>query len=317
MTRAQGAGSRHMLTRASLALALSVAALGCDKLPFGKKVDAGPPPAGVSSVPPKVQEGKALLDAGQLDEALAKLAELPDDPVSLYYQGVIYVRKGKATPLPESGYRPEDKNAAILLERAIAAKPEFAAAHFTLAEVLLPYTEQHHGPAKKKAARAASPAAPDDPDSSPERVARAYQAAVQYDKSSRAPIDALMKFAREMKRPDDADIAYRELLLREKESAAPHIAYGDFLAREKKDPLHAIEQYQLALVWTPQDAVPNVPKERIGTVYLDWAEDHFTKGEWANAAARLKDSQKWVSDPASPAGQRLRALQTKLAEIRR
>jgi tetratricopeptide (TPR) repeat protein len=306
-----------MLTRASLALALSFAALGCDRLPFGKKVDAGPPPAGVSSVPPKVQEGKALLDAGQLDEALAKLAELPDDPVSLYYQGVIYVRKGKATPLPESGYRPEDKNAAILLERAIAAKPEFAAAHFTLAEVLLPYTEQHFGPAKKKAARGASPAAPDDPDISPERVARAYQAAVQHDKSSRAPIDALIKFAREMKRPDDADIAYRELLLREKESAAPHIAYGDFLAQEKKDPFHAIEQYQLALVWTPQDAVPNVPKERIGMVYLDWAEDHFAKGEWANAAARLKDSQKWVTDPASPAGQRLRALQTKLAEIRR
>jgi tetratricopeptide (TPR) repeat protein len=308
-----------MLQRASLALALSVAAIGCDKLPFpGRKVDAGPPPAGVTAVPEKVQEGKALMEKGQLDEALAKLAELPDDPVSLYYQGIIYVRKGMGTPLPETGYRPEDKNAAVLLERAIAAKPEFAAAHFALAGVLLPYTEQRHGPAaKKKPARAATQALPDDPDVSPERVARAYQAAVQHDKSSNAPVEALIKYARDMKRPDDADVAYRELLARNKESAAALISYGDFLAHEKKDPMRAIEQYQLALMWTPQDAVPNVPKEKIGMVYLDWAEDHFTKGEWANAAARLKDSQKWVTDPASPAGQRLRGLQAKLAEIRR
>ena len=307
-----------MLKRASLALALCVAAAGCDKLPFpGRKVDVGPPPAGVAEVPPKVQEGKALMDKGQLDEALAKLAELPDDPVSLYYQGMIYVRKGMATPLPETGYRPEDKNAAILLERAIAAKPEFAAAHFTLAGVLLPYTEQRYGPSRKKPARAAAAPAPDDPDVSPERVARAYQAAVKYDKTSQAPIDALLKFARDMKRPDDAEVVYRERLERQKEGAAPHMAYGDFLANEKKDRVKAIEQYQLALVWTPQDAVPNVPKERIGSTYLDWAEEHFEKGEWANAAARLKDSQKWVTDPASPAGQRLRALQTKLGEIRR
>jgi tetratricopeptide (TPR) repeat protein len=219
--------------------------------------------------------------------------------------------------LPETGYRPEDKNAAILLERAIAAKPEFAAAHFALAGVLSPYAEQRHGPARKKPARAAAAAAPDDPDASPERVARAYQAAVKHDKSSRAPIDALIKWGREMKRPDDADMAYREMLEREKEGASAHITYADFLANEKKDRVRAIEEYKLALVWTPQDAVPNVPKQRIGDTYVEWAEEHFEKGEWANAAARLKDAEKWVTDPASATGQRQRVLQAKLAEIRR
>jgi tetratricopeptide (TPR) repeat protein len=303
-----------MLKRASLPFALAAAVLGCDKLPLPGRQAAppGPPPAGVSAVPLKVQEGTELMDKGQLDEALARLAELPDDPVSLYYQGVIYVRKGMGTPLPESGFRPEDKNAAILLERAIAAKPEFAAAHFTLAGVLLPYTEQRYGPGKRRPAR--QPAAPDDPDVSPERVARAYQAAVQHDKTSRAPIDALIKYAREMKRPDDADAAYRELLLRDKESAGPHMAYGDFLANEKKDRLKAFEQYQLALVWTPQDPAP---KERIAVMYVTWAEEHFEKGEWANADARLRDAQKWVTDPSSATGVRFRELRDKLKAIRR
>ncbi len=281
-----------MLKRVLPCLALAAVLLGCDKLPL-----------------PGRQAAK-----GQLDEALAKLTELPDDPISLYYQGIIYVRKGMGTPLPETGFRPEDKNAAIVLERAIAAKPEFAAAHFTLAGVLLPYTEQRHAPgSKRRPARGASPA-PDDPDISPERVARAYQAAVQYDKTSRAPIDALMKFAREMKRPDDADVAYRELLQRDKESAAPHIAYGDFLAKEKKEPLRAVEQYNLALVWSPQDLTP---KERILGVYIDWAQEHFDKGENANADARLRDAEKWITDQASPQAQRLRELRDKLRAIRR
>jgi Tfp pilus assembly protein PilF len=137
---------------------------------------------------------------------------------------------------------------------------------------------------------------------------------VQYDKTSRAPIEALMKFAREMKRPDDADAAYRELLVRDKESAGPHVAYGDFLASEKKERLKAIEQYQLALVWAPQDPEP---KNHALGVYVDWAQEHFDKGENANAEARLRDAQKWVTDPSAPQAQRMRELQGKLAAIRR
>lgn len=303
-----------MLKRVFPALALAVVALGCDKLPLpGRQATSGPAQAATIAMPPAVQAGKALMDTGQLDEALAKLAELPDDPISLYYQGIIYVRKGLATPLPETGFRPEDKNAAVLLERAIAAKPEFAAAHFTLAGVLLPYTEQRHGPGKRRPVRQPSPA-PDDPDISPERVARAYQAAVQHDKTSRAPIDALIKYAREMKRPDDADVAYRELLLRDKESAAPHVAYGDFLANEKKERLRAVEQYQLALVWKPDDLTP---KDRICGVYVDWAQEHFDKGELASAEARLRDAQRFVTEPTGAQAQRLRELQGKLAALRR
>lgn len=304
-----------MFKRVLSLFALFVIALGCDKLPLpGKQqTSAGPGQPAAGALPPAVQEGKALMDKGQLDAALAKLQELPDDAVGLYYQGVINVRRGLAAALPEAGFRAEDKQAAQLFEKAIVLKPEFAAAHFTLAEVLVPYTLQRHAPGKRPHKRQPSPA-PDDPDISPDRVARAYQAAVQHDKSSRAPIDALMKFAREMKRPDDADMAYREALQRDKESAAPHLAYGDFLANEKKDRLKAIEQYELALVWKPQDPAP---KDRICGVYVDWAQEHLDKGEFANADARLRDGQKFVTVPQAPQAQRLRELQGKLAAIRR
>jgi tetratricopeptide (TPR) repeat protein len=305
-----------MLKSALPAVALALLATACDKLPLpGRKAadSSSASSAGAPAMAPAVQQGKALMDQGQLDAALAKLQELPDDPVSLYYQGVVHVRKGLAAPLPETGYREEDKLAAQALERAIAAKPEFAAAHFTLAELLAVYARQHHNaPARKGRGRPPTPA-PDDPDASPERVARAYQAAVQHDKTSRAPIDALIKFAREMKRPDDADLAYRELLLRDKEKPEPHMLYGDFLAKEKKDRLKAVEQYQLALVWAPQDPTP---KQKICETYIDWAQEHYDAGEWANADARLKDAQRFLPGPQSPEARRIQELRATLGELR-
>lgn len=304
----------RMQSRVVTLIALAALAVACDTLPLpGRQQSGGSSGAALA---PAVQQGKALLDEGQLDAALAKLQELPDDPVGLYYQGVIHVRKGSATPLPDTGFRDEDKLAVAALERAIAAKPEFAAAHFTLAEVLAPYTLKRYGPAasaRRRAPRQPSPE-PDDPDITPERVARAYQAAVAHDTTSQAPIDALLRFAREMKRPDDAEPAYRAMLERDKESAAPHVAYGDFLYREKNDPMQAIDQYQLALVWKPQDSMP---KDRICDIYLDMAEAHYSKREWATAEARLKDARKFVVTPGSPQDQRLKDLQGKLSAIRR
>jgi len=126
-----------------------------------------------------------------------------------------------------------------------------------------------------------------------------------------AMIPILMK---QPERPDDADMAYREVLQRDKESAEPHLAYGDFLANEKKDRLKAIEQYQLALVWKPQDPTP---QDRSCDVYIAWAQEHFDKSEWASADARLKDAQKFVTGLATPQALRIKELQGKLAAIRR
>jgi len=305
-----------MLRRALSATALLILTSGCDKLPLPGKKDPAPSAAPVAAAPRPIADGKALMDQGQFDAALAKLQELPDDPVGLYYQGLIHVRRGAATPMPEAGFRDEDKLAAQCFEKAIAAKPEFAGAHFALAEMLFPYAQRRHAaPAagKRRGPKPPTPA-PDDPDASPERIARAYQAAVANDKTSKASLDALLRFSKEMKRPEAAEPVYLEMLARDKESAEPHVAYGDFLVNEKKDRLKAIEQYQLALVWKPQDLAP---KEKICQIYVDWAAEHFAKDENANADARLRDAQKNLPSPDSPQAQRIRELQAKLAARRR
>lgn len=299
-----------MLERVICLAALVSLAAACEK-PSGNAVAALPGAA--VAAPPAVQQGKALLDQGQLDAALAKLQELPDDPVGLYYQGVVHLRKAGTAPLPDAGFRDEDRLAVQALEHAVAAKPEFAAAHFTLAEILAPYTLKRYGPSPGARRRPVA-AASDDPDISPERVAREYQAAVLNDKTSRAPIDALIRFARQMKRPDDAEPAYAEWIARDKEAAEPHLAYGDFLYAEKKDGMRAIEQYQLALIWTPQDASA---RDRICDIYLDQAFDHFGRRQWATAEARLLDAKKFLTAAGSAQDQRLRELQGKLAAIRR
>jgi tetratricopeptide (TPR) repeat protein len=274
----------------------------------------GPGQAGAGALPGAVQAGKELLDKGQLDEALAKLAAAPDDPVALYYQGIVYTRKAAGQALPEQGFRDEDKQAIRCFERAVAAKPEFAAAHFSLAETLSPYTLKRHGPQPGGKNRAKPPSPePDDPDISPERVAREYQAAVQNDKTSNAPLEALVRYAREMKRPEDAEVVYKEAINRNKESEDAYIRYGDFLAAEKKDRLKAIEQYQLALMWKPQDPVPTA---KICDIYLDWAQEHYDHGENASADARLADAGKFVT-PQTPQAQRMGELREKLRERRR
>lgn len=307
-----------MFRRALPATALLILASGCDKLPPlpGQKSPA-PTAAPVAAAPRPIAEGKALLDQGQFDAALSKLQELPDDPVGLYYQGLIHVRRGAATPLPDVGFRDEDKLAAQCFEKAIALKPEFAGAHFGLAELLFPYTlkRQAAPPAGKRRGGPKPPTpAPDDPDVSPERVSRAYQAALANDKTSKASLEALLRFAKEMKRPEAAEPVYLEMLARDKESAEPHIAYAEFLVGQKKDRLKAIEQYQLALVWKPQDPLP---KDRICDIYIDWANEHFSKDENANADARIRDAQKFVAGPDTPQAVRIRELQGKLALRRR
>src|SRR2546430_12366933 len=45
-----------------------------------------------------VEEGRVLLEQGQLDAALAKLAQVPADADSLYYQGLVWVRRAAAAP---------------------------------------------------------------------------------------------------------------------------------------------------------------------------------------------------------------------------
>ena len=281
------------------------------------------------------REGKALLEAGQLDAALAELQKAPDDPDSLYYQGRVWAKKAESAPLPTPPpppvpaprgwqappapeFKPEEIQAAQLYEKAIAAKPDNAAAHLALGQLLAPHAAHQYDLAEDAAThkKPPSPAAPLPIDASADRVIRAYQAAMQADPGSPAPVDEIIRFGRRVGRLDAAEAGFKEMVRRkkEKETAEPLARYGDFLADEKKEPLAAIEQYRQSLIWTPDnDAV----RGKVAAIYLKMAVEAFAKQQYAVTDDHLREAAKYITDRTSAQGQLLEDYRARLKNIRR
>jgi HEAT repeat protein len=223
-----------------------------------------------------VREGKSLLESGQLDAALAELQKSPDDPDSLYYQGRVWAKKAESAPLPTPPpppvpaprgwqpppapeFKPEEIQAAQLYERAIAAKPDHAAAHLALSQLLAPHAAHQYDLAEEAAKhkKPPVPAAPLPIDASVDKVIRGYQVAMQADPTSPTPVEEIIPSAAAWAgstRPRRAWEMVRRK--KEKDTAEPLARYGDFLADEKKEPLAAIEQYRQALIWVPETTPP-------------------------------------------------------------
>jgi len=302
-----------------LLIGLALVILGC------RREEGGPP---VSSQPSLADEVRALIAQGDTDTALARLAGADQaDGEVLYLEGLAWARKAEsATPEPglastSSDLKPEEEQALAFLERAVAAKPDLGPAHMALAEVLGPHAlrreAQRKAPASVRsggsAARAKEPAAPDASQvSGVERVLLAYRRAAQADPASRSVVEAWIDFATRAGRLEETDAAFQQLLLRDKENAAPFVRYGDFLV-SRKDELGAINAYSRALIWQPglEEA-----RAKIADIYLAQSEAHFGKKEYASAQARLRDAGRYVGPAASPQSGRLRRMQSRLAQIR-
>jgi tetratricopeptide (TPR) repeat protein len=315
------------LSRAGATVVLVAALASCRHLPGGGGADgdlAGP-----------VREGKSLLESGQLDAALAELAKAPDDPDSLYYQGRVWAKKAESAPLPTPppvvGTPPhgapapvapelkaEEVQAAQLYEKAIAARPDAAAPHLALAELLAPHAAHQHDLAEDAAAhkRPLPPTAPLPVDASVDRVVRAYQRAMQADPASTAPVDGIIRFGRRVGRLDAAEDGYKEMIRRKKEAetAQPLAQYGDFLAQDKKDPLAAIEQYRQALIWKADD---DATRGKVAAIYLKLATEAFAKQQYAVAESQLADASKYITDRSSPQAQTVEEYKARLKNIRR
>lgn len=312
---------------AALAVPVVLAVGACSHLPGSSGADA--------SLAGPVRDGKALLDSGQLDGALAELQKAPDDPDSLYYQGLVWVKKAESAPLPTPlpppsptprGWQPppapelkdEEIQAAQLLEKAIAARPDTAAPHLALAQLLAPHAAHQHALAEEAARQKKPPipAAPLPVDMSVDRVVRAYQFAMQADPEATATVDALIQFGRRVGRLDAAEAGFKEMVRRkkERETAPPLTKYGDFLAEDKKEPLSAIEQYRQALIWVPDD---DVTRGKVAAIYLKMAADAWAKQQYAVADDYLNDAAKYVTDRTSAQGRTLEEYRAKLRSIRR
>jgi len=308
------------------AVAVAVTISACKHVP-----GAG---GGDGSLPGAVRDGKALLESGQLDAALAELQKAPDDPDSLYYQGRVWAKKAESAPLPTPEpppnpvprgwqappppeFKPEEVQAAQLYEKAIAARPASAVPHLALGQLLAPHAAHQYDLAED-AARHKKPAAPAPPlpiDASVDRVIRAYQAAMQADPTSPAPVEEIIRFGRRVGRLDAAEAGFKEMIRRkkERETAEPLARYGDFLAEEKKDPLAALEPYKEALIWVPDD---DATRGKVAATYLKMAAEAFARQQYAVTEDHLREAAKYVTDRSSAQGQMLEDYRRRLKSIR-
>lgn len=272
-----------------------------------------------------------MLEAGDADGTLARLQNAGDDPDALALQGRAWAKKAESAPLPPPPleFKPDERRAIDLLERAVALRPDLAAAHLALAQILAPHAirfherEQEAQAARQREAQtrrrpgrtpSAEPLPTPEPgvDYSPERVAREYSQAMRGD-TGRASVEALISFAVKTGRLDEAELGYQELIRRQKESAEPLAMYGDFLVREKKDPVAAIEQYRQALIWSPND---DATRSKLASIFLTRGVDYFNEQQFAMAEAQFTEAAKYIPDRDSPQGRILTEHQAKLREIR-
>jgi tetratricopeptide (TPR) repeat protein len=307
----------HLITKIAPAIVLlSLVAGGCDKLDalLGKKTTPS-----LSPHERALQEVQGLVEHGQLDAALAKLATLPQGPDNLYWQGVVWAKRAEAAPAAETpdALKPEQVAAIESFEKALQAKPDHAPAALSLADLLAPLSLERNAPrpgARRRPAHRPTPSPSEpEPDMTPERVIGLYQQAAKADPKDLAALHGLIEFTKALKRFDDTDAAYAELLKRDNERAEPHVEYGDFLAADMKQPLKAIDQYNLALVWKDDPST----KDRIADLYIGLAVEHMARQEHMNAEARLHDAQKYLTGPSTPQAQKVAELLGKLRALRR
>jgi tetratricopeptide (TPR) repeat protein len=302
---------------------------------------AAPGGAAGEDVPASVQEGKAQLEKGQLDAALASLQKEPDHPESLYWQGRVWAKKAETAPLPAPepppspmprgwepapppGFKPEELQALALFERAIAARPNHAPSHLAVADLLAPHAAHRHDLAEaaaQEAARRKRGATPQplpalQVDASTDRVIREYQIAAQADPAASAAADGLLRFARRVRRFDAAEAAFGEQLKRAKEaqSAEVMIRFGDFLATEKKDLAAAVEQYRQALIWRPED---DGTRAKIADIYISMGTEYYQSRQYAVAEQSFKEAARWVTDRTSTQARAVEDYQRRLKSVRK
>jgi tetratricopeptide (TPR) repeat protein len=334
-------GTVHRWWRPAAAGLVLVAALGCNKAE-GPGPEASPGSGGGAGTDTGVASIVSMIEAGRLDEATQRLSERPQDADTLYLTGRLWAKKAVTAPLPTPPpaasplprgaslppapeFKPEEIQAISYYEKAVVARPDYAAAHVALAELLGPHALRRMpggGPAAEpgstRRGRKSAPPPAVLPDTggvevSVDRVIGAYQFALQADPASATLPEALIGFSLQAGRIDAAEAAHIELLKRQREKPEPFIRYGDFLLNYKQDQQAAIEQYRQALIWRPDD---EATRGKIADIFLTRGIDRFNHQQFAAAEQELSQAGKWITDRTSPQAQRLADYQNRIRQIR-
>jgi tetratricopeptide (TPR) repeat protein len=336
-----GAAAGRGWGRAAVIAALA-AALACTKTETPGP-EASPSPGGGGAAEPGVASIQAMIETGRLDEAAQRLGERAQDADTFYLMGRLWAKKAMTAPLPTPPpapsplprgaslppapeFKPEEIQAVSFYEKAVAARPDYAAAHVGLAELLAPHALRRLGTERAVPDEATTrrrgrkppppPAALPDTggiDVSIDRVMRAYQFAAQADPTSPAIPEALIGFGIQAGRVDAAEAGHIELLKRQREKPEPFIRYGDFLLTHTQDAEGAIEQYRQALIWRADD---DATRGKIADIFLTRGIDRFNRQQFAAAEQEFAQAVKWITDRSSPQAKRLEDYQKRLREIR-
>jgi tetratricopeptide (TPR) repeat protein len=288
------------VTRPRLALAgalLLVAGTSCRRAPAGA---AGEDP---------LAGARTAIEQRRFDEAIEAIGEQAD-PEALYLLGRAWAGKAQAAPLPTpvpgsrgwAPMKPEESQALAYFERAVAARPDLAAAHLGIADLLAP----HALAASRRAGAAAG-------NSTVGRVLESYGLAIQADPAGTTAVESMIRFAIAAGRVSEADSAFQELIRRRREDPDLLVRYGDFLAGPGHNAEGAVAQYSQALIWRPDDTKTRL---KVAAIHLTAASALLNDREYAAAEARLRDARRFVTDPASPEAAHLREMEGRLAEIR-
>jgi len=266
------------------------------------------PPAGAAAEDP-LAGARTLIDEQRFDEAIAAIGD-KGDAEALYLLGRAWAGKAQAVPVPTpvpgshgwAPMKPEEAQALAFFERAVAARPDLAAAHLGIADLLAPHA---------LAAARGGGAAPGN--STVGRVLESYGRAIQADPAGTAAVESMIRFAITAGRVAEADGAYQELIRRRREDPDLLVRYGDFLAGPGRNAEGALAQYSQALIWRPDDGRTRL---KVASIYLAAASALLDQREYAAAEARLRDARRFVADPSSPEAARLREMEGRLREIR-
>ena len=288
---------------------------------------AGPGERADGDLPGPVREGKALLEPGQLDAALAELQKAPDDPDSLLLPGASSGRRRRSRrrcprprplrprlprgwqPPPAPEFKPEEIQAAQLFEKAIAARPEHGAA------------APRPGPAPRAPRRRTSTTVAEDGGRASKKppVARRRRSADRRQRRARrarlpardagrpdgatAPVEELIRFGRRVGRLDAAEAGFKEMIRRkkERETAEPLARYGDFLAEDEEGPARPPSSSTAR----PSSGSPTTtpPGARWRTSTWRWRAEAFAKQQYAVADDHAaSDAAKYITDRSSAQG---------------
>jgi len=253
---------------------------------------------------------RALVDERRFDDAIAAIGERADAD-ALYVLGRAWAGKAQSAPVPtplpgasspEPPLKPEERQALAFFERAVALRPDLAAGHLAIADLLAPHAvlASRRGGAGRG-------------DGGVEHVLESYGRAMQADPAGTEAVESMIRFASAVGRVPEAKAAFEELVRRRREDPGVLVRYGDYLAGPGRDPEGAIARYSQALIWRPDDTATRL---KIAAIHLATASALMDQRDYVAAEQRLRDARRFVADPSSAEAARLREIEGRLREIR-